>query len=450
MKRLITVFLVLIQLPVLAQVSWNVDSLFNWQDPNLLPSNAHFNTYNEIWGYAVDGEEYAIIGSTAGTHIIDVTVPSLSEEVVFIEGEVMGTSIVHRDYHDFGDYLYIVCDEGASTLQIADLSFLPDSAPVVYNSSALFPRSHNIFIDSSSARMYMCGGTMEFAVYSLVNPEAPTLLLDCPADVSFWSSIGYVHDVFVRGDTAYLNAGANGLFIVDFKNINSPQMLGSLDFYTQQGYNHSGWLMQDQPYYALADETHGMDLKILDVSDMGDIEVLDTIGSDKHQFSIPHNLIYKDDYLFVSYYFDGLFIYDCSDPEHPVLAGFYDTSTQQHQNNVYRGCWGVYPFLPSGRILASDMQTGLWVFGSEQLLGTEEMEAQESTLRVYPNPASNRIVIGGFESNADYRILDITGKEVLNGKTTIFGINVQGLNSGIYSLIVSTDDTTGATRFVKL
>ncbi|MBK9286431.1 MAG: hypothetical protein IPN38_01805 [Flavobacteriales bacterium] len=33
------------------------------------------NTYNAVWGYHRDGQEYAIIGSTMGTHIIDVTAP---------------------------------------------------------------------------------------------------------------------------------------------------------------------------------------------------------------------------------------------------------------------------------------------------------------------------------------------------------------------------------------
>ncbi|MCF8278715.1 MAG: choice-of-anchor B family protein, partial [Flavobacteriales bacterium] len=326
-----------------AQGHMNLDSLFNWQDTSLPPSGAHNNTYNEIWGYAKNGAEYAIIGSTMGTHIFDVTVPSASSQVAFIEGAFTGPGIVHRDFHDHDDYLYMVSDEGSSTLQIADLRFLPDSAPLVYDSPELFPRSHNIFIDTTSARMYVCGGTVDFAVYSLADPTAPTLLLDCPEDVPFWSAIGYVHDVYVKGDTAYLNAGANGLFVVDFSNIGNPQMIGSLDTYVQSGYNHSGWLMKDQPYYALADETHGMDVKIIDVSDMSDLFVTDTIGSDVSPVSIPHNLIYRDNYLFVSYYFDGVYMFDCSNPAHPVLAGFYDTSTEIATSGVYRGCWGVYP-----------------------------------------------------------------------------------------------------------
>lgn len=449
MKQTFTIILIASQLSLFAQGSMNLDSLFNWQDTLLPASTAHNNTYNEIWGYADSGNEYAIIGTTMGTHIFDVTDPATSSEVVFIEGALTGTSIVHRDFHDFQDHLYIVCDEGASTLQIADLSFLPDSAPVVYDSNALFARSHNIFIDSASARMYACGGSVLFAVYSLADPSSPTLLLDCPADVPFWSSIGYVHDVFVRGDTAYLNTEQRGLFIVDFSNIAAPQMIGSLDVYTQQGFNHSGWLMPDRPYYAFADETHGTDVKVVDVSDMSNIEVTDTIGSNVHPSSVPHNLIYRDELLFISFYFDGLYMFDCTDPAHPQLAGFYDTSTEQHQHGFYRGCWGVYPFLPSGNILASDMQTGLWVFGTGLSSGVGPIETEQSEMFAYPNPTTAFLHIDEALLGSDYKVIDNLGRRVGSGTVLSASINVSAMRPGIYTLLLTTENESRTTRFVK-
>lgn len=425
-----------------------MDSLFNWQDPSLVPSSAHFNTYNEIWGYAKDGNEYAIIGTTSGTHIFDVTNPATSEEVVFIDAALTGPQVIHRDYHDYEDYLYIVCDEGASTLQIVDLTSLPDTAELVYDSNALFPRSHNIFIDTSSARMYVCGGTVLFAVYSLEDPEEPTLLVNCPAEVPFWSSIGYVHDVFVRGDTAYLNAGDNGLYVVDFSNLANITMLGSLDVYLQSGYNHSGWLMDNEPYYALADETHGMDVKIIDVSDMSDLDVVDTIGSNVHEFSIPHNLIYKDEMLFISHYVDGLYMFDCSNPESPSLAGFYDTSTEPHINGWYRGCWGVYPFLPSGNILASDMQTGLWVLSSPLVSGIGEIESKSEQIAVYPNPAKDILYLPTSIGNAQFTIIDMQGRFVASGNA-LGSISVNGLTQGLYTILLQNDESEYHSRFVK-
>ena len=85
-----------------------------------------------------------------GTHIIDVTNPTALIETAFIPGQAQGTGITHRDFHVVGDYLYAVCDQGASTLQIINLSNLPDFVDVVYDSSELFIRSHNIFIDEQN------------------------------------------------------------------------------------------------------------------------------------------------------------------------------------------------------------------------------------------------------------------------------------------------------------
>lgn len=448
MKQALFSLLILLSPEAFAQNSMNLDSLFNWQDQSLVPSTAHQNTYNEVWGYAKNGAEYAIIGTTDGTHIFDVTNPAISHQVAFIEGAFSGNGVVHRDFHDYDDYLYIVCDEGPSTLQIVDLRDLPNSVSMVYDSDALFARSHNIFIDSSSARLYMCGGTMDFAVYSLANPTEPTLLVDCPQDVPFWNSVGYVHDVYVRNDTAYCNAGTRGLFVVDFSNITEPQMIGSLDTYVQSGYNHSGWLMQDAPYYALADETHGTDIKIIDVSDMGDLEVTDTIGSNVDPNSIPHNLIYADGFLYISFYFDGLYMYDCHDPAHPKLVGYYDTSTELAQAGLYRGCWGVYPFLPSGNILASDMQTGLWVFGHNLVSSIEETGTNPKPIAVYPNPVSNQLFLPTGFSQFDYSIVDMMGREVKNG-TGADVLDVSNITSGIFSLLIQTRNTDFSTRFVK-
>ena len=74
------------------------------------------------------------------------------------------------------------------------------------------------------------------------------------------------------------------------------------------------------------------------------------------------NLIIKDNYVYVSHYHDGLWIWDISDPSNPIVVGNYDTYPASVATGNYKGAWGVYPLLPSGNILVSDMQSGLFVF----------------------------------------------------------------------------------------
>ncbi|NRA51532.1 MAG: hypothetical protein HRU12_20600, partial [Phaeodactylibacter sp.] len=71
--------------------------LGTWKDPNLVGSSFYDNIYNEIWGLAVNGHEYAVIGSTAGTHFIDVTDPAQPFEAHFVAGAAQGPVVIHRD-----------------------------------------------------------------------------------------------------------------------------------------------------------------------------------------------------------------------------------------------------------------------------------------------------------------------------------------------------------------
>ncbi len=417
MKQYFTLLIAFLTLSMGAQESLNCDLLYHWNDEEIPGSAFYNNAYNEIWGYTADGREYAIIGSTMGTHIFDITDIDNAEEIHFFEGEVTGVNIVHRDFHDYAGYLYVVCDEGSSSLQVIDLNGLPDVATMVYDSADILIRSHNIFIDESKAMMYVCGGEDALRLVSLENPAAPVEVLDCNDDVPAWSTIGYLHDIYVKDGIAYCNNG-DGLFIVDFNDLSDVQVLGSLTDYSDSGYNHSGWLHEDGQYYALADETHGMRIKLLDVSDPTDITEVSLFGSGVHSNSIAHNLIFEGDILHVSYYYDGYYAFDISDPENPEIVAFYDTS-EIPNGTSYKGAWGVYPFLPSGRILVSDMQEGLFVLGLDTPNGVSEFAAVNQG--VFPNPAEAGSSIQihtkhNSQGSTTFALLNTMGNQVFSGQ----------------------------------
>jgi len=75
---------------------------------------------------------------------------------------------------------------------------------------------------------------------------------------------------------------------------------------------------------------------------------------------VPHNTHVIGNYLITSYYTDGVTIVDTSDPYNLIEVAYFDTSPQ-YQGDGYYGCWGAYPYLPSGLILATDRQNGLHV-----------------------------------------------------------------------------------------
>ncbi len=404
-----------------AQDSLNVSKVYQWQGEGLPGSFLYNNTYNAVWGYARDDREYAIIGSTMGTHIIDVTPNDITGEIAFIPGNDQGGDIVHREYKTYRDRLYAVTDEGAGTLQIIDLRHLPDSAPLIYDDNDLFSRAHTLWIDTANARLYTHYGSSDFAIWSLEDPDAPTLMLKPQNSVPWWNQlVDGVHDAYTIGNMTYTN-DVDGMHIIDFNDVENPVLLGSLNStdYPQPGYNHSGWLHDNGWLYVMADETHGTDLKLFDVSDPTDIEFIDTIGTDLGPGSIPHNPCFQGDLLHVAYYEDGYWLWNVADPANAQLIGWYDMHPEPYAFS-YKGAWGVYPYLPSGHILISEMQHGLFVLDIAQALSVVPGAEIDRGLRIWPNPATRGISIAlprGIGHGPSIIVTDATGRSMLTDMT---------------------------------
>ncbi len=468
---LLSTLLVLFSNLLVAQVQ-QANLLGQWFDDSLVGSAFFDNAYNEIWGIAVNGREFAVIGTTAGTHFIDVTDPTNPTQVQFVEGAVTGPSIIHRDYHDDGCFLYAVADEpgsinapNKSTLQIIDIRNLPNSIEVVYDSDELIFRAHNIFIDEANSVLYACiangtanPGFSAMRVFDISDPRNPVFL--AIHDQIDGLPIQQVHDGYFLDNIGYLNLGPGAFAIADFSDPVNPVLMGTLNNYPDQGYNHSGWLSQDGSYYYLADETHGLRIKVLDVSDPSDIEVVNFLDAgNPSPTSIPHNLLVACDYLYVSYYYDGLQVYDISDPANPVRIFEFDTSNEPDDDN-FKGAWGVYPFLPSGNILVSDMQEGLFVFEAidqgacEQrrqvcegiTISTTEID-KSGNFSITPNPAQDFISISlenSLSENVEVRLSDITGRVI--SANTMAGLvdNMRidlpsGFASGVYLITIQSE-----------
>ncbi len=406
MKNLILTFTTCF-LSILSFSQLNSTLLFHWDDTTIIGSAAYDNAYNECWGFEVNNTEIAVIGSTEGTHFFNVTDPQNSTEVAFVAGAYTGSGVVHRDYHDYQGYLYIVCDEGwsTSTLQIVDISNLPTSVNVVYDSDSLFNTSHNIFIDTATSKLYACASNSAMDIYSLDIPTLPNLIYS-------YTDVGHVHDAYVRNDTAYLNCGNDGFRIIDFHYLDlgggmAWDELASFTSYPDAGYNHSGWLSDDGTIYAMQDENHGYDVKIMDVSDLNNITVLSTINSGENAQSMAHNGIIKGNLLYLAYYHDGLRVFDISDPSNPIQVCNYDTYSPSSYNS-YKGAWGVYPYLPSGNIIVSDMQSGLYVL--DCTIPINSIKDINQNLNIYPNPAKDY-----FNVNIDankIEIYDISSRKI--------------------------------------
>lgn len=433
-----------------AQTPDTLPLLYQWKDDSLQGSSRYDNTYNEVWGFVQNNKEYAVIGSTAGTHILPLDDLQSNPKPYFVPGSSRGSHVIHRDYHDYEGYLYAVCDEGSSsTLQIIDLRNIEDSLEIVYDSNEFFSRAHNIFIDSAKARLYVCSqkGTSYYplGLYDISDPASPSLI-NIYSDFG-GGGISHVHDAYVVNDTAFLNCGPSGLRIVDFTDPFSPRLLASLTDYPFRGYNHSGWATPDLKYYYMGDETHGAEMKVIRIDDIQEPEVVNTFNAgNPHEFSIPHNQVVHCDKLYVSYYFDGLHVYDIKDPESPQRQYVYQSSSEEHIDN-YKGAWGVYPFFTSNRILVSDMQEGLFVLqGPECGTVSSTEQPADHSFSMYPNPSNGilNISLASYTEKATVRIFNVKGQlmfESTDSTQRQFRLP-SNLQEGVYLIQVQTGHQT--------
>ena len=310
---------------------------------------------NDIWGWVDSaGNEYAIVGMNDGTSIIDLSDPLSPQEVLFVPG----MNSIWRDIKTYGNYAYVTT-EAMNGLLIIDLSNLPDSANTntyLYTgpSNAQWQRAHNIYIDERGYAYIFGANRGSGGAIILDLNQDPTQPVEI-ADINNW----YVHDGMVRGDTLFLANGNNSLFSVwDVSNPSNPVLLAQNP--TVGFYSHNIWSSDDGNYIYTTEEDNGGHLSEFNITDLNNIDLTDKIQAEPGNNIMPHNAFYINDYIVNSYYTTGIQIFDVQSKGNIVNVGHFDTSPN-FSGPGSNGCWGVYPYLPSGIIIASDIENGFFV-----------------------------------------------------------------------------------------
>lgn len=315
-----------------------------------LPYN---NSLSDIWGY-VDklGNEYALVGVYDGFSVVDISTPENPVEVYFEPG----VNSTWRDIKTWNNHAY-VSTEGGNGILIVDLNPLPgDIVSTTYFTGSTYPFTtvHNIYIDEFG-KLYIFGAN---------NGSGGAIICDLTTDPMNPVELGrfnnnYLHDGMARGDTLWGGAIYDGMLIaIDVSDPANPQTMGTAT--TPNNFTHNAWVSDNGEHVFTTDETGGAFIAAYNVTDLDDIYETDRVQSSPGEMVIPHNVHVFNDYLVTSYYADGVTIHDASRPNNLVEVGNFDTSPN-FEGNGYNGCWGAYPFLPSGNIIASDMQEGLYI-----------------------------------------------------------------------------------------
>jgi len=259
--------------------------------------------------------------------------------------------------------------------------------------------------------------------------------------------------MYVRNDTVFASAANQGLQVFKYDSIqNEFVFISSLTHYLEAGYNHSSALTQDGKTLVFMDEVpSGLSIKVADVSDINNIQVVSYIKPYNYSGFVAHNpFVLGNKFLVASCYQDGTLIYDISDPYNPVLKGYFDTYPQGGANvgiyssNTYDGNWGSYPFFPSGLIFSNDMTNGIFILKADSALSVNENNYSYQTL-VFPNPVQKEIhIYTNLPNSIHIQLLDCTGKLLMDkfinqsNPQQAITLSLPDIEDGVYLLQLSS------------
>ncbi|MCB0722050.1 MAG: choice-of-anchor B family protein [Ignavibacteriae bacterium] len=462
MKKLYVLIFAFILLSNLAYSQLGNHEMYLLKNLNEHPG-AGGNLYSALWGYvAPNAREYALLGAYTGTSFVDITDSADIHEVDFLPG----TSSNWREMKTHSHYAYIVTDVASSStgIQIVDLQYLPDSVHFVKNWSVNgIMKIHTISTEGNY--LYINGGQSTsnggIAIVDISDPENPVLR-------GTWDE-KYVHDCRVVENRVFAcniySSDGGTVTVIDVWNKDNPVTIGSWANNPNPG-PHNCAITPNRKYCLVTDEINGNPrlLKIWDIQNLSNVVQVGTWQPTGITTSIVHNIEIYGKYAVVAHYTAGVRVIDISNVASPTEIAWYDTYPSDN-GFTYDGCWGVYMF-PSGKIIGSDRQTGLYVLKTTFALVTG-LQGNGSLLpdnfvlsQNYPNPFNPSTKISfsiPTNSVVSLKVFDISGKEVatiVNDRRdagtyeVTFDAGKYGLTSGVYFYKLTTPEHSETKRMI--
>ena len=330
---------------------------------------------NDIWGWfdTTTGNEYALLGMTNGTAFVDVTD---ADNPIFLGRLPTQTqSSTWRDIKVYQDHAYIVADNaGAHGMQVFNLTRLRGvTVPQDFTADAVygdFGNAHNIAINENTGFAYVvgsntCGGGLH--MIDIMTPNNP-LFAGCHSSAITHDTHCVVYGWPVsdhQGAEICTSSNENHVEITDVTIKAAPQTLATAS-YPQLGYVHQGWLTDDHRFLLIGDEFDESNLGVPTRTHVFDVTDLDTpvyvFAYEASTRSIDHNLYVLGNRVFQANYTSGLRILEFTDLSSQQMTeiAFFDTFPSDDAIS-FDGAWSVFPYLPSGNVIVSDVINGLFI-----------------------------------------------------------------------------------------
>lgn len=409
---------------------------------------------SSCWGWTdpLNGKEYALMGCSTHTAFVDITVPNAPVYLGKLNSH-NNVSSIWRELKVYNNYAFIVSEATGHGMQIFDLTRLRNvTTPQLFTENAHyggFGNCHTVTINEATGYAY-CNGTSSFNggphIVNIQNPLNPVF-------ISGYGGEDYTHDAQVviyngpdiehQGKEIFFGANETKVVIVDVTNKLNPILLSNF-VYNNIGYTHQGWLTTDQKFWILSDEIDELNFGfnsrsiIIDMTDLNN-PVL------KGEYSGPtaaidHNGYCKGNEFYLANYTAGLRIINASDinsTSSMTEIAFFDTYPENN-NAQFDGAWNTYPYFPSGSIIISDINRGLFIVRKNASLLNEEFISSNYT--IHPNPANTFFSIDSEIVIDNIVLYDSLGK-IIKTYQSSENYDVSNLAKGLYFVRVNNDFT---------
>lgn len=325
---------------------------------------------SDCWGYtAPSGREYALMTTSSNTLVVEITTASDAQVIATIDGP----DSLWRDIKTYQDHAYVV-SEGGGDIQVLDLSQVDNGIVSLVNtvSGGGTSATHNVAIDEDSGFLYRCGGDSNgIRIFSLANPASPTYLNEWDTRyVHDCQAVTYTSGPFAGRQIVFACSGFNGGFdetAVDVLDVTDKNNIVNLsrESWPDAAYSHQCWLSPSGQYLYVNDELDEQfngDLTktvIIDVSNLNNIQYVGDFTNGLE--ATGHNLYVRGNQLFEANYRSGMRVFDVTNETNPTETAFFDTFPEGDDSPL-NGIWNVYPYFPSGTVIGSDFERGLFVW----------------------------------------------------------------------------------------
>lgn len=337
---------------------------------------------NDIWGWTdpLTDREYALVGRVYGTSFVDITDPV---NPVYL-GELFAHNRVGSSWRDIkvrANHAFVVSEASGHGMQVFDLTSLRGLGPAGADDELPpaahydgFGSAHNLVINEASGYAYAVGTNTCAGGLHMIDISDPLN----PTGAGCFSGDGYTHDAqcvnYSGPDPDYANReicfayNEDTITIVDVTDKANPLQI-SRTSYVGEEYTHQGWLSEGQDLVFLDDELderrqgHNTKTRAWDVWDLDAPLLIDVFTNTTG--AIDHNQYVRGDFIFQANYVAGLRVLEIvrdSAGDYALLheVAHFDIDPTS-DSDVFSGAWSNYPYFPSGTIVVSGIEQGLFV-----------------------------------------------------------------------------------------